>query len=55
MADQHPNQILLSKCIIRKLNDEGGVIKEKLLSTDMIISFDFMDLLWFTNYDRYKF
>ena len=43
MADQHPNQILLSKCIIRKLNDEGGVIKEKLLSTDMIISFDFME------------
>ena len=43
MADQHPNQILLSKCIIRKLNAEGGVIKEKLLSTDMIISFDFME------------
>lgn len=43
MADQHPNQILLSKCIIRKLNSEGGVVKEKLLSTDMIISFDFME------------
>ena len=43
MADQHPNQILLSKCIIRKLNAEGGVVKEKLLSTDMIISFDFME------------
>jgi len=43
MAEQHPNQILLSKCIIRKLNDEGGVLKEKLLSTDMIISFDFME------------
>ena len=43
MADQHPNQIALLGCIIRKLGPDGKVKKEKLISTDMIISFDFME------------
>ena len=43
MADQHPNQIALVGCIIRKLGPDGNVKKEKLISTDMIISFDFME------------
>ena len=43
MADQHPNQIALVQCIIRKLDSKGKVIKERIIETDMIISFDFME------------
>ena len=45
MADQHPNQIGLVQCIIRKLDSKGKVIKEKSIKTDMIASFDFMEKL----------
>ena len=43
MADQHPNQIGLQECIISKLDGKGGVIKKRIIKTDMIISFDFME------------
>ena len=43
MAEQYPSQIALESCIISKLDNEGNVIKKRSLSTDMIISFDFME------------
>ena len=43
MAEQYPSQIALESCIISKLDNEGNVIKKRSLTTDMIISFDFME------------
>lgn len=43
MSEQHPSQISLNSCIIRKLDNKAKMCKEKSISTDMIISFDFME------------
>ena len=45
MADkeQHPTQISLESCIIRKIDNTATVSKERSIGTDMIISFDFME------------
>ena len=45
MADkeQHPTQISLESCIIRKIDNTAKVSKERSIGTDMIISFDFME------------
>ena len=39
MTTQHPNQISLERCIVRKLGKNKTVNKEVAINTDMIISF----------------
>ena len=45
MAEQHqnPNSITLESCVIRKFDNKAKVCKERQISPDMIISFDFME------------
>ena len=43
MTTQHPNQISLERCIVRKLGKNKTVTKEVAINTDMIISFDWME------------
>ena len=43
MAEQHPNQIVVESCTIRKFDSKGTFCYEDNITPDMIISYDFME------------
>ena len=43
MAEQHPNQIVIESCTIRKFDSKGKYCYDDNITPDMIISFDFME------------
>jgi hypothetical protein len=43
MAEQHPNQIVIQSCTIRKFDSKGKQSYDDVITPDMIISFDFME------------
>ena len=43
MAEQHPNQIVIESCTIRKFDSKGKFCYDDSITPDMIISYDFME------------
>ena len=43
MTEQHPNQIVVESCTIRKFDSKGTFCYEDNITPDMIISYDFME------------
>ena len=43
MAEQHPNQIVIESCTIRKFDSKGKFSYDDSITPDMIISYDFME------------